>query len=109
MTGTVARGWVQIASGVVLVGLMAVVGWNILPTLLAPGEEIDGSTFTGTEGQAQLVLLVLGLTALVGVAALASGIIQVVTGRQNRLVTAIALGLASLLMALAYGIQRFGL
>lgn len=94
-------GWVLLVVGLFLIGLMGTVGYNLAPTLLDP-EGVDGTRFTGTQDQARMILWLFGLVLLFGAISLASGILQIVTGRRSRAMTFAALIAGIGLVATAY-------
>jgi hypothetical protein len=73
---------------VVLLGLMLALGcgwllWWMLPTLLHPGEEINGTSFTGSEKMAKNVIALLGGVVAFGAVACVAGAWQIRTGERN--------------------------
>lgn len=100
-----ARGWLLLALGLFLVAFMGIVAMNIAPQMLRPGEEIDGSTFTGTREQARSIFALFAAVIAFGATSIAYGIYIIVTGRQNRAFAAAALAIAALLYLLGLGIQ----
>jgi MFS family permease len=77
-------GWLQLAIGVFLIGLMGTITYNLAPALLRVGESADGSRFTGTPLQAQLILALFGMVLVFGLGSVASGLWQIKTGRRNK-------------------------
>ncbi len=81
--------------GLFLLGLMGTISWAMLPSLLRPGVEVDGSSFTGTPGAGAhgarpvRLLLVFGLTAT------ANGIYMMVTRKQSWAFIVVTLALAA--------------
>src|SRR5262245_22623332 len=49
-------GWGQLLVGLILLGLMGTVAFNLAPELLQPGVSHEGTIFTGTAAQAQLAI-----------------------------------------------------
>ena len=77
-------GWVQIALGVILVGLMGTVTFFTAPALLKlPGQQ-SGMRFTGSEEVGTAVLVLFGLIILLGLTSIAAGVFQVKNARRNR-------------------------
>jgi hypothetical protein len=79
------RGWLGLLCGLVLIGLMGLVTWNLGPALnetIATGSS-DG--FTGTAEQAQAILYLFYTIIAFGVLALVNGIYMIVTGSQHRI------------------------
>ena len=78
-------GWLQLAIGVFLIGLMGTITYNVAPLLLQAGESAGGGArFTGTPQQAQLILALFGMVLVFGLGSIASGIWQIKTGRRNK-------------------------
>src|SRR5687768_3154042 len=89
-------GVVMMLCGLVLLGVMGPVTYYTLPELTHPGQELaDGTRFTGSGDEADMILWLFGLVLLFGLVALLTGLWQVATGRRNRWVSigAVALGL----------------
>src|SRR5687767_6610976 len=61
------RGWVLVVLGLFLTLFMGVIAWNLLPSLLNPGKEVDGGTFTGTDQDAEFALFIFGLVIMAGI------------------------------------------
>ncbi len=103
-TKTVRRlGWVQFAAGLFLVGMMGAVTFNVAPMMLRPGVEMGGGgRFTGTAGQALMVFGLFGLLIFFGLTSMVSGLYQAKTGRRNRLIFVIMLGLFGLLIGASW-------
>ena len=100
---TVRRlGWLLLLIGLFLVGFMGMITWKLLPSLMPVGDTLGTDTFTGTEEQAQMVLGLFGLVIAFGFASIFNGTWQIATGRRNRLVTFLTLGLAALLFGAAW-------
>ena len=76
-------GWLLIGCGVLLLGIMIPVCIAIVPSMMQPGTETGGSTFTGSESDASSALVIFAMVIAFGLAALASGTYQVRYGRQN--------------------------
>lgn len=78
------RGWILVALGVALVltgiGLIAAMA----PTLLAPGQSVGGTTFTGSAAAGVMTLLLFGAVGLFGAVALAGGWAMVRTAQRPR-------------------------
>lgn len=92
-------GWVQLFAGLFLIGFMGTLTYYIAPIMLRPEENSAGSSsFSGTLLQAQLVLGLFGLVIVFGVGSAVNGLWQVATGRRNRWITMIMLGLIGLFL-----------
>jgi uncharacterized membrane protein HdeD (DUF308 family) len=101
-----ARGVVLVAAGLFLDLLIAAVAWHVAPGALAPGVEVDGTTFTGTPAQGRLLLGFLALVGLFGALCVASGIHMIATGRRSRRAAGAGLALFLLLCAFGLAIRR---
>ena len=85
-------GWFLLLLGLFLTGFMSVLTWNMAPMLLYPGEEVTGSSrFTGTAEQAGMIFRLFGAVIVFGLATIASGALQIRTGRRNRIATIVML------------------
>jgi len=99
-------GWVQFAMGLFLVGLMGAITYNVAPMMLQPGvETAGGSRFTGTAGQALVILGLFGLVIIFGLTSMVSGLYQVKTGRRNKMIFVFMLAVFGVLMVAAWLIQ----
>lgn len=87
-------GWLLVACGIILVGMMGAIMWFLSPSLSHPGQEINGQTFNGTTEQANFVLQLFWLVAVFGVLSLVNGIWQIAKGKRN-----IVFMIATLLLA----------
>jgi predicted RNA-binding Zn-ribbon protein involved in translation (DUF1610 family) len=100
------RGWVLLCCGLFLVLFMGWIAWSLAPTLLRPGMEQDGDTFTGTKDQAQMVLGLFGLVILFGAVGTANALYMITAGRQNRVFVIVTLLLAAILIGVAWVTTR---
>ena len=96
------RAVVLILCGLVLVGLMGPITIAMLPTLLAAGKDVDGSTFNGTPEQAHMVLALFGIIIVFGLSSLAYGIFQFVYRRESKAFVVFSLALAAVLILVVY-------
>ena len=85
--------------GIFISAIMSVVLLAIGPALLGAGG--GGLRFSGSAGQAKLVLGILGAVTLFGVTAACYGLWQIVTGRRSKWVIYFAVGIALLLFLVA--------
>ncbi|MCB2065943.1 MAG: hypothetical protein KDE15_04795 [Erythrobacter sp.] len=100
------RGWFLVACGILLLGLMAWVLAYLVPPMLAGGEEVEGSRFTGTQEDVQMIMGVLGAVVVFGLASLASGLIQAIQGVRPRAIIVVMLVLAAGLFAFGMAVRR---
>jgi hypothetical protein len=96
------RGWVLLCCGLFLVLFMGWIALTLLPGLLRPGVDYDGSTFTGTKDDSRMILAIFGLVILFGAFGTVNAIYMIATGRQNRVFVIITLLLAAALAILVW-------
>jgi len=97
------RGWLQILLGLFLAGFMGLITFNLAPQMLRPGVAGDGGgRFTGTAEQGLLIMGLFGLIITFGLGSVAAGLWQLATGRRNKWIMALMLGLFALLMLAAW-------
>ena len=80
-------GWLQLAIGVFLVGLMGTITYNLAPLMLQASDTVgtgSAARFTGTPEQAQLILGLFGMVIVFGLGSIVSGLYQIATGRRNK-------------------------
>jgi hypothetical protein len=100
------RGWVALACGVVLLGIMGTVLWNVVPLLLASDHEVGGARFTGTQDDLVFMLAIFAMVIAAGLAALVAGYVQVVHGHRQRDVIRVMLVIAAALFAIGWLVRR---
>lgn len=101
-------GLLLIVCGMVITGMMVGILYSLAPTMLQPGVEIDGSSFTGTAQQGLNFLMILSVVLAFGVMALLYGAWQVKTGRRSKTVAGAMVGVVSVLMAIAWLLRHAG-
>jgi hypothetical protein len=106
-SGKVRRlGWVQLALGVFITGLMGTVTYRVAPMMLRPGEETaGGARFTGTAEQSLLIFGIFGLVITFGLMAIVSVLYQIKTGRRNKWIFVLMLGLFVVLVVASWVIR----
>ena len=84
---TVRRlGWVLLAAGLFLIGLMGTITWRMYPSMSHPGvADLSGTTFTGTPAQARYALQLFAGVIAFGVVSALNGVWQIATSRRNLL------------------------
>ncbi len=100
------RGRVLAAVGLFLVLFMGAIAWNMAPMVLRPGEEVDGSTFTGTAAQGHIFLGLLALVGLFGAVSVANGAWMMATGRRSRVGVRVFVLIVAPLFVLGWAIKR---
>ncbi len=92
-------GWLSIACGIFLVGMMGYVTLAMYPSLTNPGVEVEGGgRWTGTAEQARMALNLFYLVIGFGVLATAAGIWMAITGRRHIAITVVTLLVAAVLL-----------
>ena len=100
-------GWVQAFLGIFLVGFIAIIIYNIAPSMLRPDvPDASGSRFTGTGEQGQMVLALLGVVIVFGLTSLVNGVWQIATGTRNKWILYFGVGVFILLVALVWAVQN---
>jgi len=97
-----ALGWLLLACGVFLVGLMSYLWVVLAPAMAHPGDTTGGTTFTGTAEQGQTILTVFGAVIVFGLGSIAYGLWMIVTGRRSIAMMIGVLVLAAALIAIAW-------
>jgi phosphate starvation-inducible membrane PsiE len=102
--GSTLRGWVLLFLGLFLVLMLGAITWNLAPSMLHPGKEIDGGTFNGTAEQARMFLGLFALIIAFGLTAAMNGAFIIATGRQSKVFTVISLAAAAVLVLAAVAV-----
>ena len=100
------RGWFIMVCGVLLLGIMGTVLWFIVPVLLAPNHELNGSSFDGTPEQMQFMLAIFAMVIAIGLAALVTGYTQAIHGRRQKGAVWVMMVFAGVLVAFGYMVRR---
>ena len=92
-------GWLSIACGVILVGLMGYITVALSPTLTHAGVDMgEMGRWNGTAEQARMVLILFYLVIGFGVLAMLAGAWMVATGRRHIAITIVTLAAAGILL-----------
>jgi hypothetical protein len=100
-------GTILVVIGLFLSAGMVILLQALLPNLLHPGVPVGGSTFTGSAGMANFVILLLGAVLVFGLTSLGYGVYQVVTGKRSRIVVRVMLAIVAGLYVVGWAIQYF--
>lgn len=100
-------GFVAMALGLILIVLIGAVAYYTVPIMLADGETIDGSRFTGGPEARLLIFGIYAAVAAIGLTAMLSGAVHVATGRRFSPGIRLMLLLVSLLVGLGLVIRAF--
>ena len=101
-----ARGWVLLLLGLFLILFTGAITWNLAPSLMNPGADVDGGRFSGTPEQARMILTLFAALIAFGFASAANGAFQIATGRQSKIFTALGLLIAAGIVAIVYFTMR---
>ena len=99
------RGGILIFLGLILVGMMGTISIVVAPIMFSDGSG-GGSKFSGTPGQAFLIMGLFGAVIVFGVSCILSGIWQIITGRRSILMVVLIVGLALVLVILGFAVTR---
>ena len=86
-------GWVLFLCGLFLAGLMGTIIYFTAPTMLRPGIDINGTRFSGTAEQGKFFLGIFGVVAAFGVTSMLYGLYQIKTGRRDKRVIYLLVGI----------------
>ncbi len=92
--------------GLFLVVMMAVITFNVAPLLLNTSSPEGGASFNGTPQQAVLILGLFGLITVFGLASGLNGLWQIVTGKRNRWIVLLVVGLGVILLLIGIGARK---
>jgi O-antigen/teichoic acid export membrane protein len=96
------RAVILILCGLVLIGIMGPITVAMLPSLLAAGKDVDGSSFNGTAEQAHIILGLFGIVILFGLSSLSYGVYQFIYRRESKAFIIYTLVLVAVLIAFVY-------
>jgi len=102
-------GFVLSLCGLFITGLMGTVSYYMVPQLLQPGVEINGSRFSGNTTQAFIVLGIFGLVLSFGASAMFYGLWQMKTGKRNIRVVYSMVGIFGIFALVAMLMKKMGL
>ena len=92
------RGWMLLVLGLFLAAFMGAIAASMAPTMMRPGIEIGGTTFTGTADEAQTYFLLFGIVIALGLLSAVNGLFMIATGRRSAVFMAMTLAGAVLLI-----------
>ena len=101
-------GIASMAIGLVLLGMIGAIAFYTLPIMLADGETVDGTRFTGGSGARLMILAIYAAVAAIGFLSMLSGAMHIVTGKRFTPGIRLMLGLASLLVMFGLAVRAFG-
>jgi MFS family permease len=95
-----------IVLGLLLVGMMGALTWFLAPMMLGTGQQDGGTSFSGSQEDARVILGLFGAVALFGLGALVAGYIQLRYGRQNWKVVGGMIGVLAVIGVIGWLIQN---
>lgn len=100
------HGWVQAVYGVLFLGMMGAITYFVAPDLSAQlARSAGGSRGSVAATQTQLVLGLFGLAGAFGLMISLNGLWQIVTGRRNKWIKIVLLGMIGLLVLLYWTLK----
>lgn len=75
-------GFFSMALGLILIMIIGAVAYYTVPLMLADGETIDGSRFTGGTGAKLAIFAIYAGVAAIGFTSMLSGAVHIVTGKR---------------------------
>ena len=101
-------GLVGMGLGLFLLLIIGAVAYFTVPIILAGGEEVDGTRFSGSSGAALLIFTIYGVVAAIGLLAMLNGALHVATGRRFSGPIRLMMGFASLLILAGMATRLLG-
>jgi MFS family permease len=99
-------GFVLVGLGFFLVAMMGTITIMLAPMMLSAGQETSGAKFNGTPEQAFLVLGLFGIIIVFGLACIAGGLFQIVTGRRSILIIILVLVLTFAMLVAVSAVRK---
>jgi hypothetical protein len=100
-------GIVSMVCGFLLIGIIGTVAYYTIPIMLADGETVDGSRFTGGPGARLMIFAIYAAVAAIGFMAMLSGAVHIATGKRFAPGIRLMLGFVSLLVMLGLVARAF--
>lgn len=100
-------GFVGMGAGLVLILIIGAVAYYTVPIMLADGETVDGSRFTGGPGARLAIFAIYAAVAGIGLIAMLSGAVHIVTGRRFTLGLRVMFLLVSVLLIAGMVVRGF--
>lgn len=98
-------GFVAMGLGLTLVLIIGVVAYYTVPIMLADGETVDGSRFTGGFEVRLVIFALYAAVAAIGITAMLGGAVHVTTGRRFAPAVRLMTFLASILVLLGIAVR----
>jgi hypothetical protein len=101
----VAHGALLFALGLIIVGIIGTVAWFTVPIMLADGDTVNGSRFTGGPGARLVIFVIYSLVGAIGLTAMIGGAIVAATGKRPTQLARIMMGSVGAIMMLTVAIR----
>ena len=92
------RGWILLIIGLFLVLFMGAITLSLAPTLLQPGKDVDGGSFSGTADDARMILALFGIVIAFGVTSASYGAYQLIFRRESKVFIVLTMLIAVVLV-----------
>lgn len=101
-------GIASMAIGLILLCMIGAIAFYTLPIMLADGETVDGTRFTGGSDAKLMILAIYAAVAAIGFLSMLSGAMHIVTGKRFTPGIRLMLGLVSLLVLFGLAVRALG-
>lgn len=102
----VATGALLFGIGFLLLAIIGTVAWFTVPIMLARGDDVGGTSFTGGPGARLVILAIYALVAAIGLTVMVGGSYMAATGKRSPHLIRIMFGCIALILLLG-GVIRF--
>jgi hypothetical protein len=94
--------------GLLLLVMIGAVAYYTVPVVLADGETVGGTRFTGGSGARLMILAIYAAVAAIGFLSMLSGAMHIVTGKRFTPGIRLMLGIVSVLLMLGVAVRAVG-
>ncbi len=101
-------GWLLLLIGTGLVLFMAILGLYLGQIITQTGDSTSTTRFRGDPNDVLLIVAIFSLVISFGIASMAGGVWQIVTGKPNRILMVGMFLVAGILLVIAWGIKGIG-
>ena len=101
-------GYLSMACGLILLGMITAIAYYTVPIMLADGESVDGTRFDGGPEARLAIFAIYAAVAAIGLLSMLSGAMHIVTGKRFTPGIRLMLGLVSLLVMFGLFVRAFG-
>lgn len=101
-------GYFSMGIGLVLLLFIGAIAYYTVPIMLADGDTVEGTRFTGGAGARLVILAIYAAVAAIGFISMLSGAMHIATGKRFTPGIRLMLGFVSLLVMLGLAVRAFG-